>query len=78
MAHFDGSVVIDGIDTNDLGLHDLRQKISIIPQEPVLFSGTLRYNMDPFYRYEDEEVLKALIVVDSKAALTEGVGEFIQ
>ncbi|EFA04298.2 putative multidrug resistance-associated protein lethal(2)03659-like Protein [Tribolium castaneum] len=73
LAYFDGAVLVDGVDTNEIGLHDLRRKISIIPQEPVLFSGSLRYNMDPFHNYEDEDIVNALIVVESKAALSEGV-----
>ncbi|XP_020292124.1 probable multidrug resistance-associated protein lethal(2)03659 isoform X2 [Pseudomyrmex gracilis] len=48
MTHFDGTIYIDNLSTKKIGLHDLRKKISIIPQEPVLFSGTLRENLDPF------------------------------
>lgn len=45
LSYNEGTILIDTRNTADLGLHDLRAKISIIPQEPVLFSGTLRYNL---------------------------------
>ncbi|XP_055346997.1 multidrug resistance-associated protein 1-like [Paramacrobiotus metropolitanus] len=55
-----GSIVIDGIDIFTMGLHDVRSHLTIIPQEPVLFSGTLRLNLDPFNAYSDEDVWMAL------------------
>jgi ATP-binding cassette, subfamily C (CFTR/MRP), member 1 len=55
-----GSIHIDGIDIAKLGLHALRSRLTIIPQDPVLFSGTLRINLDPFEQYKDEEVWRAL------------------
>ena len=55
-----GSIIIDGIDISTIGLGDLRSKIAIVPQEPALFSGTLRFNLDPFNRYSDDEIWLAL------------------
>lgn len=56
--------MIDGLDTKSIGLQDLRANISIIPQEPVLFSETLRYNLDPFGKYTDNAMLDALREVE--------------
>uniref|UniRef100_A0A4W5LDT2 ATP-binding cassette, sub-family C (CFTR/MRP), member 3 n=1 Tax=Hucho hucho TaxID=62062 RepID=A0A4W5LDT2_9TELE len=55
-----GEITIDGVKISEIGLHDLRSKLTIIPQEPVLFSGSLRMNLDPFEKYSDGEVWKAL------------------
>uniref|UniRef100_A0A8C7QMM9 Multidrug resistance-associated protein 3 n=1 Tax=Oncorhynchus mykiss TaxID=8022 RepID=A0A8C7QMM9_ONCMY len=55
-----GEITIDGVKISEIGLHDLRSKLTIIPQEPVLFSGSLRMNLDPFEKYNDGEVWKAL------------------
>lgn len=54
-----------------MGLHDLRSKISIIPQEPVLFSGSMRYNLDPFNEYLDDKLWSALEEVKLKDAVSE-------
>ncbi|NP_001161802.1 multidrug resistance protein 1 [Oncorhynchus mykiss] len=55
-----GEIYIDGINIAQIGLHELRSRITIIPQDPVLFSGSLRMNLDPFDGYSDEEVWRAL------------------
>nr|XP_046230695.1 multidrug resistance-associated protein 1-like isoform X2 [Scatophagus argus] len=55
-----GRICIDGIDIAHIGLHDLRSRITIIPQDPVLFSGTLRMNLDPSDTCSDEDLWKAL------------------
>ncbi|XP_023680988.2 multidrug resistance-associated protein 1 [Paramormyrops kingsleyae] len=55
-----GEIYIDGINIAEIGLHDLRSRITIIPQDPVLFSGSLRMNLDPFDAYSDEEVWSVL------------------
>ena len=60
LSYTNGLIEIDERDTEQMGLHDLRSKLSIIPQEPVLFSGTLRYNLDPFDEYPDEKLWRAL------------------
>ncbi|KAG6700128.1 hypothetical protein I3842_08G097200 [Carya illinoinensis] len=55
-----GRIFIDDLDICMLGLHDLRSRFGIIPQEPVLFEGTVRSNIDPIGQYSDEEIWKSL------------------
>ncbi|CAH0600445.1 unnamed protein product [Chrysodeixis includens] len=71
LATIEGEIIIDGRETSQLGLHELRSQVSIIPQEPVLFSGTMRHNLDPFDEYPDQVLWRALEEVELKEAVME-------
>ncbi|TRY93220.1 hypothetical protein DNTS_014361 [Danionella cerebrum] len=62
-----GEIRIDGVNIAELGLHELRSRITIIPQDPVLFSGSLRMNLDPFDGFTDEEVWRSLELAHLKS-----------
>ena len=64
-----GSITLDGLDLGTLGLNDVRSRIAAIPQDPVLFSGTVRSNLDPYGRHEDHELWDALGHVALKVSL---------
>mmetsp|Transcript_11549 Transcript_11549/g.40382 ORF Transcript_11549/g.40382 Transcript_11549/m.40382 type:complete len:1626 (-) Transcript_11549:176-5053(-) len=64
-----GSVSLDGHDCANLGLTTLRRNLAIIPQDPVLFSGTVRDNLDPFKQYNDADVWEALLKVGLRSSV---------
>lgn len=61
LAFMEGEIYIDDVPIRFLGVHDLRSRISIIPQEPLLFNGTLRKNLDPFGEYKDAELWQVVV-----------------
>ncbi|WKY15512.1 hypothetical protein Q1695_000749 [Nippostrongylus brasiliensis] len=69
-----GTVIIDDVNTATIPLKTLRRSIAIIPQEPVLFIGSIRRNLDPFNQYSDEQLWKVIEQVELKSAVMELAG----
>ena len=55
-----GKIIVDRIDICSIGLHDLRSHFGIIPQDPTLFNGTVRFNLDPLSQHTDDELWEVL------------------
>jgi ABC-type multidrug transport system fused ATPase/permease subunit len=72
LQEFDGDIVVDGLSIKQMGLHELRSRITMIPQEPCLFAGTVRHNLDPFNEHTDEALLHALEQVSLRHPASDG------
>ncbi|CAL4094228.1 unnamed protein product, partial [Meganyctiphanes norvegica] len=71
MTEPSGIIKIDNVNIQEIGLHDVRGNISIIPQDPTLFTGTMRRNLDPFNQFTDGQLWNALEEVQLKEAVSD-------
>ncbi|KAJ0661960.1 putative ABC-type xenobiotic transporter [Helianthus annuus] len=69
-----GKITVDGIDISSIGLHDLRSRFGVIPQDPTLFNGTVRYNLDPLCQHTDQEIWEVLGKCQLREAVQDKAG----
>ncbi|KAL8248049.1 hypothetical protein R6Q59_009265 [Mikania micrantha] len=69
-----GKIVVDGINISTIGLHDLRSRFAVIPQDPTLFNGTVRYNLDPLGQHTDDKIWEVLEKCQLKEAVQDKTG----
>ena len=74
----EGSITIDGVDINTVELRLLRSRIGIIPQEPLVFSTTVRFNLDPFKSYSDVDIWNVLESVNMKDSISSLPGKLLE